>query len=516
MNSLTRGPVGQDETASPALEVARRRWWIVVLTTIVAVGIAVAGLSVVTPTYQATVTLQTPAANGVQTPSDLTYVDRLMNTYTLLAQQASLRAEVARQLGVATSPPLSVVVQPNTELLQLSASDRSAARAQLAANTAATVLVSRATALAKSTSSAGEQTLTNQLNTLSEQITRERASLASVPLTDTAKRLTLQQQISGDQANYQALAQQRAQLQVADATRDQPLSVIQSADLPTSPASPKWTPVLALALALGLLGGLALVFVVERFKPRLYTVEAIESAAEAEVLAAIPRVTGELADRRLYNGGSPAQEAFGVLAVHVLAGIGKDRPRTILVTSRNKGDGKSTVASNLATELAKSGREVLLVDADMRAPSIHKIFKIDDGVGLSNLLESGELSSMLDEFIVRPIEDASLSVIPAGPMPAAPARLLASEAMGRLMAELVARYEFVVVDAPPLVVSDPLSVARMSDLVLLVIGGDAVPDRDIQAATRQLAGIGAENVSVVVNRWRGRDTRYSYTYGNSR
>jgi non-specific protein-tyrosine kinase len=508
--------VGQDETASPALEVARRRWWVVALTTIIAIGIAVAGLSVIKPTYRATVTLQTPAANGVQTPSDLTYVDRLMNTYTLLAQQASLRAKVARELGVVKAPALDVVVQPNTELLQLSASDHSPARAQLAANTAATVLVDRATALAKSTSAASEQTLTNQLNTLSDQITRERANLASVPLNDTARRLTLQQQISGDQANYQALAQQRAQLQVADATRDQTLSVIQPAGLPTSPASPKWTPVLALALALGLLGGLALVFLLERFKPRLYTVEAIESAAEAEVLAAIPRVSGELAAKRLYNGGSPAQEAFGVLAVHVLAGIGKTRPRTILVTSRNKGDGKSTVASNLATELAKSGHQVLLVDADMRAPSIHKIFGIEDELGLSNLLESGEFSSMLDEFVVRPVEDATLSVIPAGPMPEAPARLLASEGMARLVAELVARYEFVVIDAPPLVVSDPLSVARLSDLVLLVIGGDAVPDRDIQAATRQLSGIGAENVSVVVNRWRGRDTRYTYSYESSR
>jgi Mrp family chromosome partitioning ATPase len=123
---------------------------------------------------------------------------------------------------------------------------------------------------------------------------------------------------------------------------------------------------------------------------------------------------------------------------------------------------------------------------------------------------------MLDEFVVRPVEDATLSVIPAGPMPEAPARLLASEGMARLVAELVARYEFVVIDAPPLVVSDPLSVARLSDLVLLVIGGDAVPDRDIQAATRQLSGIGAENVSVVVNRWRGRDTRYTYSYESSR
>jgi non-specific protein-tyrosine kinase len=515
MNASSRVPSSAEETTSSPIAVARRRWWVIALTTCVAVGIAVAGLSLVTPTYSATATLQAPIATGVQTPSDLTYVDRLMNTYTQLAQQASLRSEVARDLGRRTAPALSVVVQPNTELLELSASDPSAATAQRAANDAATVLVTKASGLALATSRAGELTLSSQLNALSNQITAERRELAGLAprAANLGRRVGLQQAISGDKANYTALVGQRAQLQLADAVHNQTLSVVQSAALPTGPASPRWPPVLALAIGLGLLGGLALAFLLERFVPRLYTVEAIATAAEADVLVAIPHVGGKTAKSPLYNGGSSAQEAFGVLAVHVLAGATSPRAHTILVTSHSKGDGKSTVASNLATELAKSGHLVLLVDADLRSPSVHRMFGVDGGAGLSNLLEIPDFSSTLGEFIVNSDEIANLDLLPAGPLPPAAARLLASERLARLVAELNQRYEFIIFDAPPLVVSDPLSIARLSDLVLLVVGGDAVPDRDVQMSTRKLTSIGAEHISVVVNRWRGRDSAYSYSYG---
>jgi non-specific protein-tyrosine kinase len=497
--------------------IARRRWWVIALTTIAAVGLAFAGLLYVKPSYTATATLQSPIVTGVQTPTDLTYLDRLMNTYTQLAQQSGFRAAVAQDLRRRTAPSLSLTVEPNTELLMLSASDASAAAAQQAANTAASILVQRATALARSTSAAGEQALTGQLDALSQQITVERRELASLRpgAASTDKRVSLEQTISNDNANYQALVSQRAQLQLADAVRNQPLSIVQPASLPTSPSSPRWPPVLALALALGLLGGFAVAFLLERLVPRLYTVEAIESAADRDVLAAIPEVPRKQAELAPYNGGSPAQEAFGVLAVHVLAYAQERGVRTVLVTSRNKGDGKSTVALNLGAELARSGHRVLLVDADLRDPSLHRKFGFDNGVGLGNLLQSAAMPWTLDEFIVQPDKVSNLSVLPAGSPSAGPAPLLASQGLEQLVAELRRRYDFIVFDAPPLVVSDPLSLAMVADLVLLVVEGSGAPDQEVQLAVRRLSSIGADHVSVVVNRWRGRRGAYDYTYGTA-
>lgn len=516
MESWKRGQSAPDDGGSPALAVAKRRWWVIALTTIVAVAVAVVGLSLMTPTYQATATLQAPITTGLQTPTDLTYIDRLMNTYTQLAQQASFRTHVAHQLARARlkAPSLSVTVEPNTELLQLVASDHSPALAQRTANIAAAVLVSRAGALAQQTSRSAETDISARLSSLAATIISLKVKLAATTSTD--RSLALEQAISGDQASYQALVQQRAQLQLADATRNTSLTVVQSASLPTSPASPKWLPVLALALGLGLLGGLGLAFGLERVVPRLYTMEAIENAADADVLAAIPRVTtGRLAELNLYNSGSPAQEAFGVLAVHILADASSRKLKTLLVTSRGQGDGKSTIASNLAAELARSGRRVVLIDADMRSPSMHRIFEMDVSPGLSDLLTTPELGASLEEFIIHPDWLPSLGVIPAGTEQAGPARLLASERLTWLQQELAAHYDFVVFDAPPLVVSDPLSIARLADQVLLIVGGEAVPDRDIQAATKHLAAIGVDHVSVVVNRWRGHEATYNYAYPNA-
>jgi Mrp family chromosome partitioning ATPase len=88
--------------------------------------------------------------------------------------------------------------------------------------------------------------------------------------------------------------------------------------------------------------------------------------------------------------------------------------------------------------------------------------------------------------------------------------LLASERLSQLLNKLRVDYDFVIIDAPPLIVSDPLSIARLADQVLLIVGGQAVPDRDLQAATRQLSGVGVNHVSIVVNRWRGHEVAYDY------
>jgi capsular exopolysaccharide synthesis family protein len=499
------------------------------LTAIVALCLAVAGLSLVKPTYQATATLQAPITTGlISAPIDTTYSDRLLNTYEQLAGQRSVRVAIARQLHQAQLPTLNVSIETNTQLLQLSASSDSAALAQRAANIAANVLVATTSALARGESQATEKAVSAQLASLNNRISATQSQLARTPPQSQGP---LSQSLRGLQADYNALVQQQAQLQLTDAVQEHTLSIVQPATLPLSPSSPKKKTVLALALALGLLGGIALAFVLERFVPRLYTVGAIEGAASATVMAAIPKVTDTHAGTGIYNGGSTAQEAFGVLAIQVLAEAAAHRLRTIMVTSPAQGDGKSVVASNLASELARSGHKVLLIDADMRAPTVHSIFRLKASEGLSDLLQSepddrGRLSP--EPFIIRLEEFPNLSVLPAGPLPPfGPARLLASHRLHSLIKTVtpggdkpggdadVDHYDFVVFDSPPLVVSDPLSIARFADLVLLVVGGNAVPDRDIQAASRQLRSVGAEHVSVVVNRWRGRETSYSYAYKSS-
>jgi polysaccharide biosynthesis transport protein len=542
MRLWDRAEPSPQEAGGSALAIARGRWWVIATTAVTAVAVAIAALALARKSYQATATLQAPIATGVQTPTDLTYLDRVMNTYTRLAQQPDVRAAVARRLGRAHAPRISVTVEPNTQFMQLSATDHSPAIAQRAANVGATVLIARATALAQATAQAAEEAISAQVDSLSNRITQMRIQLASLPPGPayTTQHVTLRQAIAGEEANFQALVQQRAQLQLADAEHSQTLSVVQPASLPTAPSSPRYVPILALAIVLGLIGGVGIAFMQERIRPRSYTVEEIEHAADAAVLAAIPPVRRDATSTPLYNGGSPAQEAFGVLAVHVLAEATVRTLRSILVTSRKKGDGKSVVASNLAAELARSGHRVVLVDADMRSPTVHEIFGLNPRGGLSDLLADRPAASERSRFradlarsrrdnaalpdttspyipssgtstwsatkaggfVLYPPEIPNLGVLAAGDEPAGPAHLLASAQLNRLIEELHESFEFIVFDSPPLVVSDPLSIARLVDLVLLVVAGGPVPHHEIQAATRQLSSIGVKHVSVVANRWR--------------
>jgi capsular exopolysaccharide synthesis family protein len=504
----------RSEIGSPTLAVIKRRWWVIVLTATLALAIAFGGLSLIKPTYEATATLQAAINTGVQSSPDPTYIDRVMNTYRLLADQATVRADVARSLGRAKAPSFEVTAEPNTQLLQVTASSHSPVFAQRAANAAASVLASHANTLARSSSQGADKALAAQLASLASSITSLQNQLAALPARpeSQSKRLALQESITDQRTSYQALASQRAGLQLSDAMHAQILSVVQQAYKPTAPASPNKRTVLPLALAIGLLGGIALAFILERLLPRLYTVEAIATSAGGEVLAAIPRATSDAGSHELYNGGSPAQEAFDVLAVQVLAEADARSAQVILVTSPAPQDGKSTVAANLAMELARSGHQVLLIDGDMRVPSMHQFFESENERGLSTLLE-GDRAPEVKKVAIQPPDIPGLKIVPAGPSSDAPARLLASKQLPRLIERLRADCQFVIFDAPPLTVSDPLSIARFSDLVLLVVRGNAVPDRDIQGATDQLRRVGADSVSVVVNRWRARDAPYSYSYG---
>jgi capsular exopolysaccharide synthesis family protein len=269
--------------------------------------------------------------------------------------------------------------------------------------------------------------------------------------------------------------------------------------------------VLVLAFLVGLIGGTGLAFALERRAPRLYTLGAIESAADAEVLATIPRAPEGRHGRAVYNGGSPAQEAYGMLAVQVLAAAQSRSVKTILVTSCRQGEGKSSVAANLAAQLARSGCLVTVIDGDLRAPTQHSIFGVNGDFGLSQLLADPTLVACTQASILQCRGFNNLDVLPAGPASAA-AQLLASPQLSKVLEQVLKLAQFVVIDAPPLVISDPLALARHADLVILVVGDAGVEERDVQAARRQLASVGAEHVSVVANRWSGREMTYAYKY----
>ncbi|WP_236011662.1 CpsD/CapB family tyrosine-protein kinase [Alicyclobacillus fructus] len=184
--------------------------------------------------------------------------------------------------------------------------------------------------------------------------------------------------------------------------------------------------------------------------------------------------------------------------------------RTILVTSSAPGEGKSTTACNLAVVSAQSEKRVLLVDADLRRPNIHRRFQVTNIHGLTSLLIRER--SLDDCILASGVE--RLSILPCGPLPPNPSELASSRAMVDLMHELRERFDLVVIDSPPVLsVSDTLALSRAADGVLFVIDSQKSHRNHVKRAVQTLQQVDAHLLGVVLNRVkRSRTDAYYYYY----
>lgn len=174
-----------------------------------------------------------------------------------------------------------------------------------------------------------------------------------------------------------------------------------------------------------------------------------------------------------------AAEQFRTLRTNLSFSAVEGELSTIMVTSAGPAEGKSTVASNLASTYAQEGKKVLLIDADMRKPTMHYIFPVRNNLGLSTILSGHSLLKNTTKGTAVP----NLDLLPAGPIPPNPAELLTQPAMDRLMKELIAIYDLVIVDAPPILsFSDAQIIGNKCKNALLVIhSGRTVRDDAIKA-----------------------------------
>jgi capsular exopolysaccharide synthesis family protein len=194
----------------------------------------------------------------------------------------------------------------------------------------------------------------------------------------------------------------------------------------------------------------------------------------------------------------------------VLLSTAKRPPNSLLVMSAQGREGKTTVATNLAISLAQLGERVLLVDADLRRPSVHEVFGIKNSSGLVNYLTG---NSDWRSLVYR-AEPAGLDVLFCGPVPPNPVDLLSSDYMRKLIAEASGEYRFVVLDSPPLLnLADSRILATLVDGVILVVGGGVTPRELVHRAYASALDAGAHVLGATIN---FADTKIGYDYGYQR
>ena len=270
----------------------------------------------------------------------------------------------------------------------------------------------------------------------------------------------------------------------------------------TRRSHPSKTHALGLALVIGLILGCGIALFRDWTDDRLHSSEQIKASLGMPLLGAIPQmpagtnrtVSGQ---KVVHEPHSEVAEAFRSVRTAVQFGAPKDRCKTLLVTSPSAGDGKSTAASNLAAVMAQAGKKVLLVDADLRNPTLNAIFNLKEGrPGLSTLLagqgtwEQSTQSSSVD----------GLDLLACGPKSKNPSELLNGPMFSELLEMAAEKYDHIIIDSPPVLgLADARIIAASCDLTLLVLRADKSTRKTATLARDGLNGVGARVLGVIVN-----------------
>jgi len=272
---------------------------------------------------------------------------------------------------------------------------------------------------------------------------------------------------------------------------------IEPALVPEKPIRPQPLNNAGLGAAVGLLLAGAIVFLIEYLDDTIRSAEQVTAVMDLSVIGYIAELEHD--QDKAYvseNPRSPVAEAFRTLRTN-LEFASVDRPlKTLLVVSAHPGEGKTTVATNLAITIAQGGKRVLLIDADLRRPRVHHHLGLPNRVGLSNLFR--DLHAI--EEVAHAWRDGSLSVITSGGVPPNPADLLASERMAAILEMASQAVDMVIVDAPPFLVADASILASRADGVVLVIRPGKTPMDAALTTLEQMKRAGANILGIVLNR----------------
>ncbi len=272
------------------------------------------------------------------------------------------------------------------------------------------------------------------------------------------------------------------------------------------PVSPNFPLNIALGIIVGLIVGVGLAFFIEYLDTSVKTIDDVERALQSPVLGVIPQNVGSLIQE---GPESPHAEAYRVLRTNVLFSRKRGDANSLTVVSGGAGEGKSTTIFNLAVVFAQNGERVLLVDSDLRRPSLHKLLNVSNSVGLTSYL----LRQNTLEETIQTTSIPTLDFLPSGKLPSSSLGILNSSQMKDFVKEAKRRYDFVFFDSPPIMgVSDASILASEVDLAVLVIQYRKYPQAMTLRAKQMVEKVGGTLLGVVLNNINISQDSYYYYY----
>ncbi len=480
--------------------VLRRRKWLVIASTLIAIAVAVGLSASQTPIYSTSsqVLVESRSQDGLFENQN-SYVDeRAIETEIRIIEGEAVQSRVQENLGLDSPPsPAAATAVGYTDVIEITVRDANAVNAQTLANAYAEAYVD-----------VRREQSVNELLAASTEVQRAIDDLQA-QLDELAEDDPTRGPLIAQLSNF---ATTLDQLRVDAALRTGGVAIIKSAGLPVTPVEPTPERTAVLAAVVGLLIGVGAAFLIEYLDDKVRSEDDLEAATDRPVLAVVP--VDPPPDNRPIAISEPTHEiveAYRGLRTN-LQFLGLDRPiRVVQVTSSMAGEGKTTTSANLAVVLAQAGLRVALVDGDLRRPRLHEVFGIPQTPGLTDLL----LGMDAKDVVHRVEVDGGnvLSVYASGTVPSNPSEMLSGRRSHQLLTEMGSHYDYVIVDSAPILpVSDSVALAGSVDGVVVVAHAGRVTEGRVVESLERLERVGAPVLGMVLNQV-SKVSKGDYTYG---
>lgn len=508
------------------------RWmWLIVFCTIISAAVSYFLSSISTPVYRASTTLlidNARSAEGTANYNDLLFIERLSQTWAQLMERKSTIVKIAERLEIAEETLFDEIVDRqvtpirDTQLMRIDIESVSPTLAALVANTMPIVFVDELSTVQRERFSELKQNLQSELDGLNDQIFQIQLEINELSDSRTVQEdltfTNLQGDLSELQDDRRNLRTQLESIRLTEAESIDNIAVVEAAEVPEIPVRPRILINTVLAAIVGAMAAIGFVVMMEFLNSSTRTPHDLKNLLDIPLLGAISVIPKKSKTRRagipdeiliaLREPRNPLTEAYrGIRTNLQFTSIDKEF-RTVMVTSAVPGEGKSTTAANLAVVMAQAGYSVVLIDADMRKPNVHKLFSIQSRPGVVDAILSNHkapLSYSPNRLI------PNLKVLPVGKRPPNPAELLGSQRMKDMLKRIAKEADIVVIDAPPLLaVTDAQILSQLVDKVLLVVSS-GTDKNAVQRAAESLKIVDAPVAGYIFNRLeRSAQSEYYY------
>lgn len=492
--------------------IARRWWWMLVLCMLLGGGAAYLVSHTMEPTFEASTSLVIGGSLDVVNPTtgELQSSEKLAYTYAELVKTRPIVEATMQQLQLAEPPRITVTLLRNTQIMRIAVADSHPGRAAATADELARQLIQQSPSAPQREEQSYREVVLKQLDDLDREMTALSEAIAETKDTaDTGEIARLQEELNTRRATYSSL------LNYIKGSAVNYIRVIEPAEVPDTPTSPKvlQNTILAALVGLMLAGGAA--FLIEYLDDSVKGQEDIQEGLGLPVLGNIVRMGERDASPETVGLDQPASvyaESYRMLYTNLRYSIpASTKQRLFLITSVGLGEGKTTTAANLAVIAARAGQKVILVDADLRRPAVHRAFGCSQETGFSSLLV-GEADS-LEEVLVPCEEVPGLWIAPAGPLPPNAAELLGSPRMRELIEHLGEQADLVVIDSPPLMVAADASIlASLVTATILVVRSGRTRLEAVVHAKEMTDRVAGHLLGVVINDLNLKRGKYYYSH----